>query len=263
MKTLVFVKHVPEAGSTPPYASDLTLDRSQAGAEMSGVDVFAVGEGVRLAADDSCVLATVGPPGAEATLRQGLLLGADQAIHLVDDRLSGADVNLTAAVLAAIVRKQQPDVVILGREAGDSRMGVLPSLLAELLGWPVLSAVEGLLAEGETLRARRRDGSGIIDLRTTIPAVVSAAEYANEPAPADLTMLRNALTSAIPRINLTDIGIDPETFPAPVMQVLAIRDTPSSRRPRVITENVVEEVLRSLMEYGVIDATPLEQDVSA
>lgn len=263
MRTLVFVKHVPEAGSTPPYASDLTLDRSMEEAEMSGVDVFAVGEGVRLAADDLCVLATVGPPGAEATLRQGLLLGATQAIHLVDDRISGADINLTAEVLAAIVRGQKPELVLLGREAGDSRMGILPSLLAELLGWPVLSAVEGLRAEGESLRARRRDGGGAIELQTTLPAVVSVAEYANEPAPADLSTLRHALTTFIPQIDLTDIGMDPGTFPISAMQVVAIRDTPPCRSTRVITENIIEEILASLVEYEVIDAIPLEQEASA
>ena len=252
MRTLVFVKHVPDAESPPPYTDALTIDRYAGEGTMSGVDIFAVGEAVRIAGGDSCIVATVGPAASEATLRQSLALGVAEAIHVMDDRLFGADVHATAHVLAAVVRFENPDLVVLGRESTDSRMGILPALLAELLRWPVLSAVECLRLEDNALRARRRDDRGIIELQTTLPSVVSVAEYANDPASSTLSDLHRAQTSVIGRLDLSSLGVELAGLPISAMTVTAIHELPARRQTHVATINVIDEVLQELDKNGIL-----------
>jgi len=242
VKVVVLVKDVP--AELAQYTAALTLDRSGESA-MSGVDIFAVGEGVRLAARDECVVVTMGPVGAVGTLREALMLGASRAIHVVDEALIGSDAVATARVLAAVIEREGADVVLLGRESSDARMGTLPGMLAEVLSWPLLSAVDELTigVDATSLSARRRGDYGTARVSTSLPAVASVAEYANTPVEADVRDLERGLTARVEVLTAAELGVTPAPSVAVVVDVTTIERV---RRHELFTGNPVE-LLESLL----------------
>jgi len=242
VKVVVLVKDVP--AELAQYTAALTLDRSGESA-MSGVDIFAVGEGVRLAAGDECVVVTMGPAGAVGTLREALMLGASRAIHVVDEALIGSDAVATARVLAAVIEREGADVVLLGRESSDARMGTLAGMIAEVLSWPLLSAVDELTigVDATSLSARRRDDFGTARVSTSLPAVASVAEYANSPVEADVRDLERGLTARVEALTAAELGVTLAPSVAGVVEVTTIERV---RRHKLFTGDPVE-LLESLL----------------
>ena len=242
MKVVVLVKDVP--AELAQYTAALTLDRSGESA-MSGVDVFTVGEGVRLAAGDECVVVTMGPAGAIVTLREALMLGASRAIHVFDEALVGSDALTTTRILAAVIEREAADVVLLGRESSDARMGTLAGMVAEVLSWPLLSAVDELSigVDATSLSARRRDDYGTARVRTTLPAVASVAEYANSPVEVGARDLERGLTAQIEVLTAADLGVSPAASVAAVFEVTTVERV---RRHELFTGDPVE-YLESLL----------------
>jgi electron transfer flavoprotein beta subunit len=289
MRILVFVKDVPAGPDPAPYSPDLTLDRSGSESAMSGVDPFAVAEAVRLRAryGGEVVVATMGPDAAAGTLRDALALGADAALLLSDPRLAGADADaaITSRALESMVRAVSPDLVLLGRESGDGRLGVMAGMLAERLGWPAMSAVDRLETVGAPggavgLVARQRTEHGTATLRSTLPLVASAAEYAAELPPVRVEDLRRAYRTGVRRLTVEELGLEGElaapaeasaagasaagpgpepsrerALPGGRMSVRSVRETPVPRRRERVAphdfEASVTAILRELEAAGL------------
>src|SRR5919107_1344515 len=137
MKIIVLVKHVPDATGERTFAADGTVDR-----EGADVEVVAL---------------TLGPDEAATAVKRALQMGAAAGIHVCDDAVHGTDALGTSTVLAAAIRKAAPDLVLCGMASTDGSMGVLPSMVAERLGWPAATmAAELSVADGTV--TIRRDG---------------------------------------------------------------------------------------------------------
>jgi electron transfer flavoprotein beta subunit len=253
MRVLVLVKDVPADPASAPYRPDGRLDRSATRSVMSGVDGFAVTEAVRLADAGEVVAATMGPAAATTTLRDALLLGADRAVHVDDPALTGADAHVTARVLARLVRRVEPDLVLLGRESSDARTGVLPAMLAEILGWPVLVGVDGITAGAPepvpVLRARRRTSHGSAAVLTTLPAVAAIGEYANAPREVGVDDARRAFTAPVERVTAAELGLSPHEL-VPAMRVLDVADVEPVARAAVRPDEPVSAILDVLERAG-------------
>ncbi len=119
------------------------------------------------------VVVTFGPKEAETTLRGALATGADRAIRVdaLDDQLDG---DLIARALATLVKRETPDLVLLGKQAVDGDSNQVPQLLAEYLGWPQATFAGSIQSEEDTslLVGREVDG-GTMQVRVRLPAVVS------------------------------------------------------------------------------------------
>jgi electron transfer flavoprotein beta subunit len=119
------------------------------------------------------IAVTFGPKEAEATLRQALATGADRAIRVdtTDDQIDG---DLLARALKAIVEKEKPDLVLLGKQQVDSDSNQVGQLLAEYLGWPQATFAGSIKSEADkALVVGREVDGGTIKLKVTLPAVVS------------------------------------------------------------------------------------------
>ena len=119
------------------------------------------------------VVVTFGPKEAETTLRGALATGADRAIRIdaTDDQLDG---DVVARALKALVEKEKPDLVLLGKQAVDGDSNQVGQLLAEYLGWPQATFAATIQSDGDTaLVVGREVDGGTINLRVTLPAVVS------------------------------------------------------------------------------------------
>ncbi|HEV2243521.1 MAG TPA: electron transfer flavoprotein subunit beta/FixA family protein [Streptosporangiaceae bacterium] len=212
MNIVVCLKQVPDTYSERKLrAADSTLDRDAADGVMNELDEYAVEEGLRLAEahGGEVTILTMGPEKASESIRKALSMGADRAVHLIDDALAGSDALATSAALAAVLGRIGFDVVILGSESTDARMGVMGAMLAERLGVPQLSFASKVEIDGSNISINRQADYGYDRVQATLPAVISVVEKINEPRYPSFKGIMAAKKKPVEKLGVADIGIDP------------------------------------------------------
>jgi electron transfer flavoprotein alpha subunit len=211
VRVLVLVKWVPIAAKMTFDPATRRLARAGVPGEVSAFDLRALGWAVDVVAETGgeVVVATMGPPDAAKGLRECLALGADRGVHLCDPRLAGSDTLATARALAAVVRRETPDLVLAGRSSVDAETGQVGPEVAELLGWPQVTQVRRLALDVDEARftAERETDDGFETVEGPLPAVVTAAEDLAEerfPSKADREA---AASKPIEEVGLDDLGL--------------------------------------------------------
>ena len=138
------------------------------------------------------IVVSVGPKDSVATLRQALAMGADRAI-LIEGQDEALDANVVAEALRAVVEKEKPDLVLMGKITVDSDSNLTGQYLAEKLQWPTatLAMQIELLEGGKSLRVGRELDIGVLTMSVELPAVVTASDRIIHP-----TSIRNGVTPA-------------------------------------------------------------------
>jgi electron transfer flavoprotein beta subunit len=157
--------------------------------------------------DTEVVLLAMGPDALTASLRKGLSLGADSAIHVLDDDLEAADLVRTSAVLAAAAANSGYDLIIAGNESTDGRGGVMPAMVAERLGVPHLTAIDAVEVSGSTISGTRETENGSLDVHATLPAVISITERAPEARFPNFKGILGAKKKPISVLSLGDLAV--------------------------------------------------------
>ena len=216
MKIVVCVKQVPDTWSEKKLAaSDSTLDRAATDPVMNEMDEYAVEEALKLqeAHGGEVTILCMGPDAATETVRKALSMGADKAIHVLDEGLHGSDALATSLALAKAIEKAGGfDLVLLGSESSDARMSVVPAMLAERLGLPQLTFAKEVtinLVDGATKISIKRltdDGYQVVEAST--PAVVSVVEKINEPRYPSFKGIMAAKKKPVETYGLADLGVD-------------------------------------------------------
>jgi electron transfer flavoprotein beta subunit len=212
MRIVVLVKYVPDATGERSFAPDHTVDREAADGLLSELDEYAVEQALRIAdeGDDVEVVAlTVGPEDAAAAIKRALQMGASAGIHVCDDAVHGSDALGTSTILAAAIRKAEPDLVIAGMSSTDGSMGVLPAMVAERLGWPAATLGAELSVSGDTVTIRRDADTASLTVQATLPAVVSVTDQSGEARYPSMKGILAAKKKPVEQWSLTDLGIDP------------------------------------------------------
>jgi electron transfer flavoprotein beta subunit len=234
MKIVVCVKQVPDTWSEKRLdPADQTLDRAAAEGVIDELDTYAVEEALRLkeSQDGSTVVVlSMGPATAADTLRKALSMGADEAVHVVDDVLHGSDALATSLVLAKAIERIGYDLVVLGSESTDARMGVIAAMLAERLGVPQATLAGKVEVDGTTLRVQRVTAGGQADVEATLPAVVSVLEKINEPRYPSFKGIMAAKSKPASTLSLADLGIDPASVGLAAAATVVVDST--QRPPR-------------------------------
>jgi electron transfer flavoprotein alpha subunit len=180
LRVAVCVKHVPVLAALRLDPETRRLRREGVPGEPSAFDVRAVVAAVALrgAHGGEVVVVTVGPPVARETLVACLALGADRAVHVSDPALAGSDTLATARALAAALRREAPDLVLLGRASTDAETGQVGPEVAELLGLPQATCVRALALDpaARTFTAERETDEGFERVTGPLPAVITVAE---------------------------------------------------------------------------------------
>ena len=138
MNIVVCVKQVPDTWAERKLKQgDATLDRESVDGLINELDEYAVEEALQIkeAHGGEVTVLSMGPEKASESVRKALSMGADKAVHLVDDALAGSDSLQTSYALAQVLQSIGFDLVVLGAESTDARMGAMAAMLAERLGW--------------------------------------------------------------------------------------------------------------------------------
>src|SRR5271165_3228458 len=153
MNIVVCVKQVPDTASERTLRADGTVDRAAA----DGLDEYAIEEGLRIAEahGGEVTIVMMGPEKAAESIRKALSMGADKAVHLLDDALAGSDALATSYALSQVLTQVGFDLVICGSESTDARTGVVPAMLAERLGVPQLTLAGKVDVDGTAVTVRR------------------------------------------------------------------------------------------------------------
>jgi electron transfer flavoprotein beta subunit len=241
MNIVVCVKQVPDTGSERTLrAADSTLDRDSSDVFINELDEYAIEEGLRQveAHGGEVTILSMGPQRATESIRKALSMGADKAVHLVDDGLAGSDVLQTSAAIAKVLSRIGFDLVILGSESTDARMGVLAAMLAERLGVPQMSLASKVEIDGSTIRINRREDYGYDKVEATLPAVLSVVEKANEPRYPSFKGIMAAKKKPVETMSLADAGIEPDQMglAASATEVVSFASRPARQTGTIVTD---------------------------
>jgi electron transfer flavoprotein beta subunit len=211
---VVLIKQVPDTWSERKLKDDdYTLDRDAADAVLDEINERAVEEALLIkekAADDSTVtVLTAGPERASEAIRKALSMGADKAVHVLDEGMHGSDMVQTGWVLArALGTIEGTELVIAGNEATDGVGGAVPAIIAEYLGLPQLTHVRKLSVEGDKVTGERETDDGLFTLEASLPAVVSVTEKINEPRFPSFKGIMAAKKKEVTKLTLAEIGVE-------------------------------------------------------
>ncbi|GBR06584.1 electron transfer flavoprotein subunit beta/FixA family protein [Acetobacter oeni] len=210
MKILVPVKRVVDYNIKVRVKSDGTgVETAGLKMSMNPFDEITVEEAVRLrekGAATEVIAVSIGVQQAQDTLRTALAMGADRAILVLSEE--SPEPLAVAKILKALVEREKPELVFLGKQAIDDDMNATGQMLAGLLGWPqgtFASKVE--LVDGRLEVAREIDG-GTETVSLTLPAIVTADLRLNEPRYASLPNIMKAKKKPMETLQADDLGVD-------------------------------------------------------
>ena len=246
MKVLVAVKRVIDYNVKPRVKMDGTgVDLANVKMSMNPFDEIAVEEAIRLkekGAATEIVAVSIGPAKAQETLRTALAMGADRAILVQTDE--EVEPLAVAKILSKIAQEEQPQLVILGKQAIDDDNNATGQMVAALLGWPqgtFASKVE--LSDSATV-TREVDG-GLETVKLNLPAVVTTDLRLNEPRYASLPNIMKAKSKQLATKSPGDYGVDV----ARRLETLKVVE-PAKRQAGIKVGNV-DELVDKLKALGV------------
>jgi electron transfer flavoprotein beta subunit len=227
-------------------------------------DEYAIEESMRLRekfGEGQITVLTLGPEGAREAIMQALALGADEAIHLVDEAFQGGDAYATVQALAeAIVGLNlEYDIILCGKQGVDHDNAQVGIALAEMLNLPHVSLVTKLEVANDKSKAtaRREVEEGKEVVETSLPAVITAQKGLNEPRYPTFAGIRAARKKSIRKKTAAELGVDPEAVGASgaKLEILTISPPPARDAGQIIPGNATEacrELVRLLREEAKV-----------
>jgi electron transfer flavoprotein beta subunit len=252
MKILVAVKRVIDFNVKPRVKMDGSgVDLMNVKMSMNPFDEIAVEEAIRLkekGVATEIVAVSIGPAKAQETLRTALAMGADRAIlvQTPDDIGSEVEPLGVAKLLARIAAEEQPQMIILGKQAIDDDNNATGQMLAALLGWP-----QGTFAskvdpgDGQVTVTREVDG-GLETNRLKLPAVVTTDLRLNEPRYASLPNIMKAKSKPLATRTPEELGVDI----ARRLETLKVAEPPKRQAGDKVGS--VDELVGKLKALGVV-----------
>jgi electron transfer flavoprotein beta subunit len=210
MKVLVAVKRVVDYNVKIRVKSDKTgVETANVKMSMNPFDEIAVEEAIRLkekGVATEIVAVSLGVQQCQDTIRSALAMGADRGVHVVTD--AELEPLAVAKLLKAVIDKEQPQLVILGKQAIDDDSSQTGQMLAALLGWSQGTFASKLTVEGETLTVTREIDGGLETVALKLPSIVTTDLRLNEPRYASLPNIMKAKKKPIDPTTPQDLGVD-------------------------------------------------------
>lgn len=212
MKIILCMKQVPLKDSQVKLAADgRWIDEQNLNFEINESDHYGLEAALRLKekhGQSEVVLLTIGPARAKQALSQALAKGADRAIHIVHEQQL-MDPFVTAQILAAAIRPENPDLIFTGLQSEDSGFGQTGVVLAELLGLPHATLVMEITADGGKLKLKRELESGWFQyIELPMPAVLSIQSGLAQIRYATIKGIMEAKKKPVKETTVAALGVD-------------------------------------------------------
>ncbi|SDL89001.1 electron transfer flavoprotein beta subunit [Corynebacterium mycetoides] len=240
MRIAVLLKEVPDTYSDRTMNLETGLTDRSGDVVADEVGERAVEAALRIAeaAGDSQVdILSVGPAESVGSIRKGIAMGGAEAYLVSDDKLVGADLTLTAQVLAALVERGGYDLVVAGAASSDGASGVMAAMVGELLGIPALTNLTEVAVAGSTVTGTQASDGAVLTLECDLPAVVAVTDEFPDARFPNFKGLMAAKKKEINSVSLTDLGVDPEDWTHARAIVVEISQRPARARGEIIDGN--------------------------
>jgi electron transfer flavoprotein beta subunit len=249
MKILVPLKRVPDPDTKVRLAADgAAIETDGVKFAVNPFDAIALEEALRLreggAAVTEIVVVSIGGESCAEQLRSGLAMGADRAILVRTD--AALDSLAVAKVLAGVCRREQPGLVLLGKQAIDDDSNQAGQMLAALLGQPQATFVSKLALEGGLARCARETDAGIETITVPLPAVVTADLRLNEPRYVSLPGIMKAKKKPLEETTPDALGVS-----AASRTTVVKLEKPAGRKAGVKVKTV-DELLAKLRDEAKV-----------
>lgn len=211
MNVVVCVKQVPDPNSVGQLdPSTNYLKREGVEVVLDPGDEYGIEAGLQLAEahGGQVTVVSMGPEKALDAIRKALAMGAAKGVLISDAGLAGSDALTTAKVLAAAIKREDWNLVITATESTDGYTGVVPQMLAELLGVPSVTFAKSIESDGSKLNVNRQTEVGFDVIEADLPAVVSVTAGVNEPRYPSLKGIMAAKSKPVDKLSLSDLGLD-------------------------------------------------------
>jgi electron transfer flavoprotein beta subunit len=242
MKILVSIKRVVDYNVKVRVKSDGSdVDIANVKMSMNPFDEIAVEEAIRLKEKGiatEIVVVSMGVKAAQDTLRQALALGADRAIHIECD--SSPESLTVAKALRHIIKEEQPELVILGKQAIDDDCNQVGQMLAALLDWPQGTFISKLEISGKNASVTREIDGGLEEINLTLPAIITTDLRLNTPRYATLPNIMKAKQKPLIGISLDDMGIEQKIH----LKVIKMAEPPVRKGGKKVAD--IEEIIEQI-----------------
>ena len=249
MKVLVPVKRVID------YNVKVRVKADNSGVELANVkmamnpfDEIAVEQALRLkeaGGADEVVAVSIGPAQNQETIRTALAMGADRGIHI--EASHDIEPLAVAKLLKAVVERENPGLVLVGKQAIDDDCNQTGQMLAALLGWAQGTFVSALEVTGDKAKVVREVDGGLEHLEISMPAIVSVDLRLNEPRYASLPNIMKAKKKPLDSLTVDDLGVDI----TPRLTIVKVEE-PAEREAGIKVADVKELVEKLKNEAKVI-----------
>lgn len=222
---ITLVKWVPDAQLERGFTEGQRVDRSEG--ILGELDEYPLEAALQIKEAHSdrevqVTALTVGPEGASAALKKALQIGADDAVHITDPGLAGADIWGTAAAAAAGVTHARslsktpegPYLVLTGMASDDGESGAVPAQVAERLGAALLSQATDLRLEQDRMIVTRVSGNEQQQIAAALPVVVTVTDQANDPRYPTFRAIMKARKKPVSTAGLSELGLDADAVAA-------------------------------------------------
>jgi electron transfer flavoprotein beta subunit len=252
MKVLVPVKRVIDYNVKVRVKADGSgVDLANVKMSMNPFDEIAVEEAIRLREAgkvEEVIAVSIGVKQAQETLRTALAMGADRAILVVatDDVHQDIEPLAVAKILAAVVKEENPGLVLCGKQAIDNDMNATAQMLAALLGWSQATFASEVIVEGDHATVTREVDGGLQTIKVKMPTVISVDLRLNEPRYASLPNIMKAKKKPLDEKTPADYGVDV----TPRLRVVKTVE-PGTRKAGIMVKSV-DELVEKLKEMGAV-----------
>lgn len=248
MKILVPVKRVVDYNVNIRVKSDQTgVDTDNVKMSMNPFDEIAVEEAVRLKEAGQAtevVVVSIGVAKSEETIRTAMAMGADKGILVQTDQL--VQPLAVAKVLKEIISSENPNLVIMGKQAIDDDCNQTGQMLSALLGWSQATFASEVTIKDNALEVVREVDGGLMTVKVSMPSIVTTDLRLNEPRFTTLPNIMKARSKPLEKKNIEDYGVDV----SPRLEILKVEE-PAQRKAGIKVSSA-QELVEKLKEEGVL-----------
>ncbi|MBI5183122.1 MAG: electron transfer flavoprotein subunit beta/FixA family protein [Nitrospinae bacterium] len=263
MKIVVCIKQVPDT------ATRIKIKQGSSSIETEGVqyvvnpyDEYAVEEALRIKeriGDSEITILSMGPDRTKEAIKTCLAMGADKAIHLIDDRFEGSDSYATSLILAKGLRDIGYDLILCGKQGVDDDAAQVGPSIAEMLNIPHVSVITrlDLYDDNKKVIIHREVEYGTEVIETTLPALLTCQKGLNEPRLPSLKGIMSAKKKEIRKVNSDALGLSHKEIglQGSKTKVIALSLPPQRKGGRIIKgepQEGVKELVRLLREEAKV-----------